>query len=389
MKIGDQDYIKNMNITVILEQIRLDGPISRASLSKSTGLSRSTCSILVDQLITEGLVCETGKDLSSGGRKAILLRVNYEGGRAIGIKLMQNRIVGALVDLSSKIIKTSSKEISHDFTEAELVEALLDTVTSLINYEKKHNNGKIFGIGVGLGGKMDFEKGILIESSILKLKNIPIAALVEEQTGIPLFLENDVNAFTLGEKYFGVGQDFSNFLCVSLGKGIGAGVIIADELYRGSHHLACEFGHMKITDATNIHKCNCGKSGCLEAYASNSAILSFYKGYTGCETTIEDLISLAKESDKNALKAFATAGRYLGTGMSTLMNLFDPETIIVSGEGAVYYEFMKEAVKSSLKENVVYGLSDEIEIKSVEYNDNLWIRGVATLVIKEVFRREI
>ncbi|MGL1891133.1 MAG: ROK family transcriptional regulator [Spirochaetaceae bacterium] len=378
-----------MNITVVLEKIRLDGPISRASLSKSTGLSRSTCSNLVDQLISEGLVCETGKDLSSGGRKAILLRVNYEGGRAIGIKLMQNRIVGALVDLSSKIIKTSSKEFSHDFTEAELVEVLLDIVKSLIKYEKNNNNGKIFGIGVGLGGKINFEEGILIESSILKLKNVPIASLIEKQTGIPLFLENDVNAFTLGEKYFGVGQEFSNFLCVSLGRGIGAGVIIADDLYRGSHHLACEFGHMKISDATNIHKCNCGQSGCLEAYASNSAILGYYKEFTGCDVTIDDLISLAEKSDESALKAFVTAGTYLGIGMSTLMNLFDPETIIVSGEGAVYYDYMKEAVQSSLKENVVYGLSDEIEIKSVTYNDNLWIRGVATLVIKEVFRREI
>lgn len=389
MKIGDQDLIKNMNITVVLEKIRTDGPISRASLSKITGLSRSTCSILVDQLITEGLISETGKDHSSGGRKAILLRVNFEGGRAIGIKLMQNRIVGALVDLGCKIIKTSSKEINHDFTETELIEVLLSTVKLLLNYERKHNKGKVFGIGIGLGGKMDFDKGILIESSIFNLKNIPIASLIEENTGIPVFLENDVNAFTLGEKYFGVGQTFSNFLCVSLGRGIGAGVIIADDLYRGSHHLACEFGHMKITDTVSIHKCDCGKNGCLEAYASNAAIIRYYKDYTGNYAKIDDLINLAKMGDENALKAFYTAGSYLGVGLSTLMNLFDPETIIVGGEGSIYYEFMKEAVQSSLKENTVYRLSDEIEITPVEYNDNLWIKGIATLVIREVFRRRI
>ena len=389
LKTGDQDMIKNMNMTIVLEKVRTEGPVSRASLSRITGLSRSTCSILVDQLISEGLICETGKDESSGGRKAILLKMNYEGGRAIGLKLMKNRVAGALVDLSGKIIEVKSEDISENINESELMEIILSVVRFFIVYEQKHYKGKIFGIGIGIGGKIDFHKGILIESSILSLKQIPIGAILEEKTGIPVFLENDVNAFTLGEKYFGEGQDFSNFLCVSLGSGIGAGVIINDVPYRGSHHMACEFGHMRISENDTAKNCNCGKTGCLEAYASDGAIEDFYKEISNKNISIEQIIQLAEAGDKEALKSFSIAGSYLGTGISTLINLFDPETLIIGGEGVVYYKFMKDEVNRSLKENIVYGLFDEINIKPVSYDDNLWVRGVATLVVREVFKRKI
>ena len=389
LKKGDQDLIKNMNIAVILEKIRTDGPVSRASLSRMTGLSRSTCSILVDQLISEGLICETGKDESSGGRKAILLKMNYEGGRAIGLKLMKNRIAGALVDLSGRIIRIRSQEIFKGYNESELIEALIDVVQSLISFEEESTKGRIFGIGIGIGGKIDFHKGILIESSILSLKNIPIGPILEEKTGIPVFLENDVNAFTLGEKYFGEGKNFNNFLCVSLGSGIGAGVIINDVLYRGSHHLACEFGHMRIAENDSSKTCKCGKQGCLEAYASDGAIEEFFNTLSDRNASIDRIVELADEGDESALKSFSMAGAYLGYGISTLINLFDPETLLIGGEGIVYYKYMEEEVNKALRKNVVYGLFNEIVITPVSYDDNLWVRGVATLVVREVFKRKI
>ncbi|MDC7234297.1 MAG: ROK family transcriptional regulator [Spirochaetales bacterium] len=376
-----------MNTISVLEKVRTEGPISRASLSRVTGLSRSTCSIIVDQLISEGLICETGKDESSGGRKAILLTIDNDGGRAIGIKLMQNRIAGALVDLKGQIIGTISKEMDSSFTEDELINDLHSVIDSLRQIEKKSRK-KIFGIGIGIGGKIDFQKGVLIESSILNLRNIPIGNLIQDKTGIPVFLENDVNAFTLGEKYFGEGQDYSNFLCISLGSGIGAGVIIDESLYRGSHHMACEFGHMSL-GVDSLRECRCGKKGCLEAYASDSAIELYYKESTGRNPGITEIVSLAEKEDHHALNAFSRAGRYLGFGISTLVNLFDPETIMIGGEGIVYYRYMEDQVRKSLLENTVYGLSDEINIRPVSYEDNLWVRGVATLVVKGVLRREI
>lgn len=389
MKKGDQDLIKKTNLTTILEGIRMEGSISRASLSRLTGLSRSTCSILVEELISEGLIIETGKDESSGGRKAILLKLNYEGRRAIGIKIMQNRITGALVDLSGRIIEMQSENISHNCSEPDLLGALLKVVQFLISHEKKHTNEIIFGIGIGIGGKIDFHNGVLLESSILSLKNIHIGKMLEDKTGIPVYLENDVNAFTIGEKYFGDGLKYNNFLCVSLGQGIGAGIIVDDILFRGSHHIAGEFGHIRITDRSTAVSCTCGKKGCLEAYSSNHAITGYYFELSGEEKNIEEITMLAEMEDNKALQAFRKAGTYLGYGISTLINLFDPEIIIIGGEGTVYYKFMESEISRVVREDTVYGLSDEVKIQAVLFDDNLWIRGAAALVVREVFRKQV
>jgi N-acetylglucosamine repressor len=389
LKKGDQDLIKKTNMTTVLEKIRTEGPISRASISRVTGLSRSTCSIIVDELISEGLVLETGKDESSGGRKAILLKLNYEGRRAIGIKVMQSSITAALVDLSGRIIEMQSEVISPDCSELDFLGSLLKLVNFLISYEKNETNEIIFGIGIGIGGKIDSKNGVLLESSILRLKNIYIGKTLEDKTGIPVYLENDVNAFTIGEKYFGAGKNYNNFLCISLGQGIGAGIIIDDLLFRGSHHIAGEFGHIRITDREDSLFCTCGKKGCLEAYAADKAIQDYYRDITGSEVSIERVVALAEQGEAPAKKAFGKAGSYLGTGISTLINLFDPETIIIGGEGASYYKYMRNEVARTIKENVVYGLSDEIEIKPVLFDDNLWVRGVAALVVREVFRKEV
>jgi len=389
MKKADQDLIKKTNLTTIMEKIRTEGPISRASISRITGLSRSTCSILVDELISEGLIIETGKDESSGGRKAILLELNYEGRRAIGIKIMQKKIIAALVDLSGRIIEMNSENISNNCSESDLMSVLLKIVKNLISYEKIHSNEIIVGIGIGIGGKIDFHNGILLESSILRLKNIPIGRILEDKTGIPVYLENDVNVFTVGEKYFGAGLKYNNFLCVSLGLGIGAGIIVDDVLFRGSHHIAGEFGHIRITDNEHSKYCSCGKRGCLEAYASNHAITEYYFELTGNKTSIEEITILAEKENKSAQQAFLRAGTYLGYGISTLINLFDPETIIIGGEGAVYYKYMKSEISRIVAEDTVYGLAKEVKIQTVLFDDNLWIRGAAALVVREVFRKQI
>ncbi len=388
MKKGDLVLVKNTNMSTVLDIIRTAGPVSRAHISRLTGLSRSTCSVLVDEMISEGLVIEMGKQESSGGRKAILLKLNYEGGRAIGIKVMQNHIAAALVDLSGKIIKIQSRDFPKDSDKSDFIEILISVVLLLTAYEKNNTNKNILGIGIGVGGKIDFHTGTLIESSIINLLNVQIGKILEERTGIPVYLENDVNAFAVGEKYFGAGIHYHNLLCVTVGQGIGAGIIVDDNLFRGSHHIAGEFGHIRITDSNSATICTCGKNGCLEAYSSNQAIINYFLVLTGKKISIEEITILAEQGDKSALEVFRKAGTYLGYGISTLINLFDPETIIIGGEGAVYYRYMESEINRVVREDAVYGLAEEVEIQPVLFDDNLWIRGAAALVVREVFRKK-
>lgn len=388
MKKGDLVLVKNTNMSTILEIIRTEGTISRAHISRLTGLSRSTCSILVDEMISEGLVIEMGKEESSGGRKAILLKLNYDGGRAIGIKVMQNCISAALVDLSGKIIKIKSGDFPDNFDESGFINILISVVNSLSAYEKNNTNKNILGIGIGVGGKIDFHTGTLIQSSIINLRNVQIGKILKEETGIPVYLENDVNAFAVGEKYFGAGLHYHNLLCVTVGQGIGAGIIVDDSLFRGSHHIAGEFGHIRITDSDSAASCTCGKKGCLEAYSSNEAIINYFLELTGKKISIDKITALAEKGDRSALEVFRKAGTYLGYGISTLINLFDPEIIIIGGEGAVYYKYMESEISRVVKEDTVYGLYKEVEIKPVLFDANLWIRGAAALVVREVFRKK-
>ena len=259
---------------------------------------------------------------------------------------------------------------------------------SLTIHEKNNTNKNILGIGIGVGGKIDFHTGTLLESSIINLRNVQIGKVLEERTGIPVYLENDVNAFTVGEKYFGAGIHYHNLLCVTVGQGIGAGIIVDDNLFRGSHHIAGEFGHIRITDSNSAASCTCGKKGCLEAYSSNEAIIKYFLELSGKKNSIDEITVLAGQGNDLALQAFRKAGTYLGYGISTLINLFDPEIIIIGGEGAVYYRYMESEINRVVREDTVYGLSEEVEIQPVLFDDNLWIRGAAALVVREVFRKK-
>jgi N-acetylglucosamine repressor len=339
MSKGDLALLKNTNMTTVLDKIRAEGTVSRAHISRLTGLSRSTCSILV-------------------------------------------------VDLSGKIIEIQSESFSKSSSKSTFIDILSKVVLSLTVHEKINTNEKIRGIGIGVGGKIDSNTGTLLESSIINMRNLKIGKVLEEITGIPVYLENDVNAFTVGEKYFGSGLNYHNLLCVTLGDGIGAGIIVDDNLFRGSHHIAGEFGHIRITNSSTAVSCTCGKKGCLEAYSSDHAIIGYFLELSGEAKTIEEITSLAESENNYALQAFVKAGTYLGYGLSTLINLFDPETIIIGGEGAVYYKFMESEINRVVMEDTVYGLFDEVKIQVVLFDDTLWIRGVAALVVKEVFRKQ-
>lgn len=383
---GDQELLKKTNLWTVLEKIRNDGPISRAGIAKITGLSRSTCSILADELLSEGLIIELGKDTSSGGRKPILLQMNYDGLFAIGIKVMQGSIISGLVDLGGNIRGIHTQTLTPNPGKQELTSDLVsaaEAVRASLGAEDR-----LVGIGIGVGGKIDHRNGILLESSILDLQNVNLTVDLNQHFDVPVYLENDVNAFTLGEKFFGSGAAYSNFICVSMGDGIGAGLYLNDELYRGSHHIAGEFGHIRITDEQDALRCSCGKRGCLEAYTSSRAIMEKYSESAGKSAStggIPQLIDLFDEKDKAAVDTFTTAGRYLGEGLAMLVNIFDPSAVIIGGEGMNYFRCMEEEIRRSLKENTVYGLSDEIDLIPVLSDDNLWIRGISSLVFRELF----
>lgn len=384
---GDNDLIKNLNLGIVLDAIRDNGPLSRAEISRSTGLSRSTCSLLVDRLLEDKLVMEVGKDESSGGRKPVLLELNYHAGLAVGVKVLEDGIQAVLAGPDGLVIETCEIVLIPESLQDAYVSGIIDVVENLMTYQDKSDDSRpVLGIGIGIGGRIDYDAGVLLESSILPFDNLPLGALLESRFGIPVYLENDVNTFAIGEKYLGEGRPYRNFLCLSIGRGIGVGIIVDNKLYRGSHHGAGEFGHMKMMLGPDAPKCTCGQSGCLEALASDPAICRLVRERTSESPDIKEIRKRAAAGDRICLNAMEEAGSYLGLGISNLINLFDPEIIIIGGEGTAGSEFLIPSMKEQITKNTAYGLHKGIEIIHLDMDDHLWTRGVATLVFREVYR---
>ncbi len=214
-----------------------------------------------------------------------------------------------------------------------------------------------------------------------------------------MYLENDVNAFTLGEKWLGEAKEYQNALCVTLGRGVGVGILINGTLFGGEHHGAGEIGHMKIATDPDAPLCVCGSSGCLEAFISNPAICNYVQKRIkdGSKSilqeneaiTISEIQQAALSGDELCVKTYKRVGHFLGIGIANLINIFDPEVILIGGEGTVVGNLIYQEMKRTIHRNAVYGLDKEIQIKPIDFEDNLWVLGVATLVVQEIFKVSI
>lgn len=438
---GDGDYIRTLNRGVVLSTIRKNEPISRAAIAKRTGLSRSTCSLIVDELIDRGLVSEVGKGESSGGRPGVLLTMNYDAGVTVGARLLADSVDCAIVDLRGEVVERRRTAVSYRAGVDEYIGTLVDAVSSILDSFSERFPGKpVFGLGLGLSGLVDSDAGESISSSILHWDHIPLADRVREALSIPVHIDNDVNTFAMGELWFGHGRGLDSFLCVTVGEGIGLGIVLNGEIYTGRHNGAGEFGHTRVSDDDDAPADAMGIRGSLEAFAADPAIRAYVRdsiaagepcslagsapdgnpraeepsagkpgagnmqagempagdgsvetvtaaeGNQGAEAPdVEEIAEAARDGDALARRAYERAGRYLGIGVANLINLFDPELIVIGGEGCRARDLWSDAMERTIEENSAYGLDRRVRRIPIEYEDDVWVRGVASLVLKEVF----
>jgi N-acetylglucosamine repressor len=283
------------------------------------------------------------------------------------------------LELSTRTPDLVVKELSS------LVFALLD--------ERVINKEQLFGVGVGMAGIVDAGQGILRQSPFLGWQDVPLAEMLEEMVGVPVYLENDVNTLTITEKWFGAGQGLDNFLTVSIGRGVGMGIVINGQFYRGARGGAGEFGHIVIDPEGPI--CECGKRGCLETYvgdrgllrAANEAGISDESG--GPLSHVEDLVSLAEGGNQSAQTIFANAGQLLGGSIANLINILNPQKILISGEGTRAGKWLFDPMCQAVEENVMPGLNQDSEIQIDPWGDDAWARGAAGLVLRELFESPV
>jgi glucokinase-like ROK family protein len=374
-----------------LNAIKSYGPIGRAEIARRTNLSPATVTSIAAKLISQNLVLEKSAGDSSGGRPPILLVINPKGGYVVGIKLTETQAVCALTDLEALIIAKSSMPLSgHD--PIQVVDDLAHMIVSFIRAQKIPKK-QLLGVGIGLAGIVDAENGILRQSPIYGWNSVPLRDMLQSKLHIPVYIENDVNTLTLTERWFGHGQGLDNFLTVTVGRGVGLGIVANGQFYRGQTGGAGEFGHTTIDPKGPV--CACGKRGCLESYVGDPGLIraaqeAAARGELSAPVKdIDELLSLAQAGENAAIQIFDQAGRVLGIGIANLINLFNPKKIIISGEGTREGDFLFVPMQESIQQHTMPGLYDPDTVVIAPWGDDAWARGAAGLVLREVFESPI
>jgi predicted NBD/HSP70 family sugar kinase len=253
----------------------------------------------------------------------------------------------------------------------------------------------MLGLGCGVSGPVNAQAGISVDSWILNWHHVEISNPLSERLGMSVFMDNAVNCLACYEKLYGSGQQYRNFLLVTLGRGLGLATVIRDDLFRGAQGIGAEFGHIPFY-FENGRLCECGNQGCLEAYVSHHGILSTYhllcadSTATQAEdchiTAIQDLVKRAQQGEELALKAFELTGTYLGVGLATLINLLNPECIIIDGTEGHWVDFLLGTMKAAMKRHTFSQLGSHLEL-IVERDATLfnWARGAGSLVLRDFF----
>ena len=266
VRAGSKELIREINQALVLNTVRRQRSVSRTDIAGLTGLSPPTISGITNELIERGLLFEASIGESAGGRKPILLSLNAAAGYVVGIKLTETQAVGVLADLDANVEARHSTKLSAR-SEEHVVAAVARIAKRLA--ERAHGR-PVLGIGVGLAGVIDRDAGIVRHATYLDWRNADFAEHLRRRTGLPVVIDNDINALVANERWFRHGRDVNNLLVVSLGRGVGLGMVLDGRIYRGAIGGAGEFGHVTIDP--DGPTCDCGKRGCLEAFVADPAL---------------------------------------------------------------------------------------------------------------------
>jgi len=389
--LGNRKLIRAINRSAVLNTIKAKGPISRTEVAQITGLSAATISGITTELISSNLIFEKKVGESSGGRRPILLALNPHGGFVIGLKLTETNITAALTDLEATVIAKDTCLLENRFV-PDVVNQITNTVHSLLAKSKIHQE-LLIGVGIGLAGIIDAESGVLRHSPIFGWHDIPIKAILQKRLNVPVYVDNDVNTLTLTEQWFGAGQGVENFLTVTVGRGVGLGIVVHGKLYHGARGGAGEFGHIVVDPDGQL--CDCGKRGCLETMIADpwlvrQAAAAYAKKSIPMKVKdISGLVKLAKEGDPIAAGIFANAGKALTQALANLINVLSPELIIISGEGVRAGDLLFESMHNNFDKYIMPGLIKDTEVRVDIWDDDAWARGAAGLVLRELFESPI
>lgn len=389
---------KQSNEIAILNVIRKRGPISRTKIAKVFKLSAATVTKHANGLIQTGIVKEDGWESSTGGRMPVLLRIVPEAMYAIGVDLGGANLRVVVVNLESNVVARIRKKTNASEGRDKVFRRMIDAIYEAIELSKIGKD-KIKGIGVGIAGLINHEEGVCLYCpNIEGWENVPVKRLIEEEFAIDTSVEDSSRAMALAEHWSGVARGIDNFIFINVGVGIGCGIFIHGKLYRGVGGIAGEFGHITI-DETGP-RCNCGNHGCLETLASGPAISRRAREAIGegvvtlieklaegnlANITPEIVVEAVRRGDKLAFNIMEETGEHLGTGIADIINIFNPELIVIGAGVSQAGDILLEPLKRTVKARALQLSSSMVDIKVSQLGDNAGAMGAAIMVLKDIF----
>ena len=329
--------IRTANRYGVLRHIVAESPVSRQELAAATGLSLATVANLVGELLELGLLIEVGYEDSDGGRPRGLVAVNAEGGALIGVDVAETYIHVELYDLSLAVIARAEEELRPGEREPSQVLAHIVSAVSCVVGEAGIPADRVLGVGVSMPGMVDREGGVSVFAPNWDWHDVPLLSLLAEHIPYPLYLDNPLRACTVAELWFGAARGCDDVVVVNLGTGVGAGIALGGALHRGVTNSAGEWGHTTLVLDGRL--CHCGNHGCVETYVGAPGIMQNLRELApespllhpdDQTATIEALARGVTAGDPVAVKVVRDTARYLGAAVADLVNLLNPEVIVLS-----------------------------------------------------------
>ncbi|WP_326609445.1 ROK family transcriptional regulator [Streptomyces scopuliridis] len=366
--------------SLVFTTVLSHGPLTRAEIARRTRLSPAAVTKAVRPLMEVGYLVE---DVDEGarpalGRPANLVRVDAGRALFIGIKVTGDEIIAVLADLCCHIRVARHVRLT-DREPAAVLPALTALVRELL-LEADGFGVRVRGLGLAVSGDVDRTDGVVRYSPFLEWRDIPLAEIVGTATGLPVTVDNDVRALTVAEQWFGAGVGLSDFALVTVGAGIGCGLVVHGRVVSGAHGVAGEIGHLSIDPLGP--PCHCGNNGCVEAIAADPAILRGVREATGRPvTTAAEALELAHSGDPGVREVYARAGEAIGRAIGSVVNVLGPERVIISGEGLAAYDLFAEGIRDAFAASA-FGTAAQCDVMTRPLPFEERARGAAATAIQ-------
>jgi glucokinase-like ROK family protein len=399
---ADHNLLKQLNSALVLNQLLTESPQSRANLAQHTGLNRSTISSLVSDLMAQGLIREVGLEAAdSRGRPGILLELNPAGGCVVGIEINAEYVAVILTDFTARILWQRSTDIEPDTPQADVLALAEELIASAIQAGAA-NHLNLLGIGLGVPGLVNTRDGVLMFAPNLSWRNIDFRSMWGDRFGVPLYIENDGNAAALGEHYFGVAKGYQNFIYLGTGLGLAGGLMLNGELYRGAGGFAGELGHIIVESGGEL--CACGRRGCWETLVAPRAVIQGIihalnngapslipelVGHNYERITMQVVVNAAKQGDQLALDTLSDVALHLGNGIANLINIFNPEMIVLGGSLILAGDFLLPIISRIIASEALSVPGNMTALALSAQGSYAAVKGAVALVIDGIVREPV